>query len=406
MSAPLALPAAVAPNPPATSAPSAASTSVVIMAAGAGSRMRSGLPKPLHDICGRPMLLHVLDAVAGIGPRRVVVVIGVGAEAVMTAVRSLAPPRLPIDFVVQKVARGTGDAVMVAVSALWGDLDFDPGFDAGYDRDRDTDAGDEDDVLVLAGDTPLIRTSTLTALVDRHARSEAAATMMSARMTDPTGMGRVVRDRAGRVMRIVEQADADSQEKAIDEVATSTYLFRRSLLSPALRRLRPNNSQGEYYLTDVIGVLAGAGHNVETLPAPDPAEAFGVNDRCQLAQAEEVMRDRINSGWMGSGVTMIDPRTTYVDAGVRLAPDVVLGPGTILKGNTTVGPGSQIGPHVLLRDCAIGPACSMSFVSGQRAEVGAGVRLDPFTVLCPGEVRPGDPAGLWRPGVTSPGDPH
>ncbi|MGH9164720.1 MAG: NTP transferase domain-containing protein, partial [Acidimicrobiales bacterium] len=202
--------------------------SAVVLAAGEGTRMKSARPKPVHLLCGRPMVLHVIDALAELEVDRVVVVVGHGAERVTKALLD-SGPKLIVDFVEQHVQRGTGDAVSVALTAF-------------------PDDDDDGDIVVLPGDTPLLRPPTLAALVREHRAANAAVAMLTARVADPTGYGRVVRDRHGRVARIVEQADATADELAIDEVNTSIYCFRRSVLAPALRRLSPENAQGEYYL--------------------------------------------------------------------------------------------------------------------------------------------------------------
>ncbi|MCA1691148.1 MAG: bifunctional UDP-N-acetylglucosamine diphosphorylase/glucosamine-1-phosphate N-acetyltransferase GlmU, partial [Actinobacteria bacterium] len=281
------------------------------------------------------------------------------------------PVDLPIDFVEQRVARGTGDAVSVALTAF-------------------PDDDDDGDLIVLPGDTPLVRPSTLGGLVAEHRSGDAAATLLTARLPDPTGMGRVIRGREGRVSHIVEELDATESEREIDEVATSIYCFRRNVLAPALRRLSPENAQGEYYLTDVIAVLSQAGYWVTALETEDPTEAFGVNDRAQLASAEGELRRRINRRWMRAGVAMIDPDRTYVDATVRLGPDVTLFPGTMLQGRTVVGARAQLGPDVRLVDCAVGEGATLEKTVGYDAEVGPQAVVGPFAVLRPGSHIPPD----------------
>ncbi len=329
--------------------------------------MRSALPKPLHPLCGRPMLLHVLDALSELLVDRAVVVVGHGAEPVTKTLQEYGPPDLIIDFVDQHVQRGTGDAASVALTAFPND-----------------DDSDDEDIVVLPGDTPLVRPSTLGTLVHAHREANAAATLLTARLRDTTGMGRIVRAKDGRVSRIVEELDATEAELEIDEVGTSIYCFRRSLLAPALRRLSPENAQGEYYLTDVVGVLHDAGHKVVAIECEDPNEAVGVNDRAQLAAAEAELRRRINHRWMQVGVTMVDPERTYVDAGVRLAADITLFPGTILQGRTVIGHGARLGPHVRLVDCAIGDGANVEQSVGYDAVVGPSAIVGPFAVLQPG----------------------
>jgi bifunctional UDP-N-acetylglucosamine pyrophosphorylase / glucosamine-1-phosphate N-acetyltransferase len=348
----------------------------VVLAAGQGTRMRSARPKPLHMLCGRPLVRYVLDAVAGtdIETARAVVVVGHGAETVIKALQE-DPGPVPLEFVEQRVQRGTGDAVAVGLTGL-------PDDDLGLDAD-------DGDVVVLPGDTPLVWPATIGALVREHRLSGAACTLLTARLDDPTGYGRVVRDKEGRVRRIVEHRDADGDELTIDEVNTSIYVFRRGLLAPALRRLTPENSQGELYVTDVIEVLAQAGHPVVSLVADDPIETQGVNDRAQLAAAEAELRRRTNAHWMREGVGMVDPDATYVDTTVVLAPDVVLFPGTVLQGATVVGPGTEIGPATRLSDTRVGARAKVNETVATLAEIGDDAVVGPFAVLEPG-ARVGD----------------
>jgi bifunctional UDP-N-acetylglucosamine pyrophosphorylase/glucosamine-1-phosphate N-acetyltransferase len=346
--------------------------SAIVLAAGEGSRMRSNRPKPLHLMCGRPMVMHVIHALEAVQPDRTVVVVGHGAERVTKKVQEQAPEWAHVTFVEQAVQRGTGDAAMVGLSAFPGD-----------------DLDDDGTVLVLPGDTPLLRTETLDALVAAHNANEYAATLISSVLDDPAGYGRVVRAPSktgdGRVLRIVEQRDAASDERAIHEVNTSMYAFRRDLLAPALRRLSPDNAQGEYYLTDVIGSLASMGHRIGCVQVPF-AETQGVNDRWQLALAERELRNRTNRHWLLNGVTMLDPRQTFVDVTVQLGRDVTLYPGTILQGATIVGDGCEIGPDTRLSDCTVGAGAVVEHTVGRDAEVGEGARVGPYAFLPPGSA--------------------
>jgi bifunctional UDP-N-acetylglucosamine pyrophosphorylase / glucosamine-1-phosphate N-acetyltransferase len=328
--------------------------------------MRSDRPKPLHLLCGRAMLLYVIDALAACDINRAVVVVGHGAEQVTKKLQEQGPD-LILDFVEQRVQRGTGDAVSVGLTAF-GDDELD----------------DELDLLVLPGDTPLLRPETIAALVDEHRRTGAACTVLTARLDDPGGYGRIVRGKEDRVVRIVEHADTTDDERRIDEINTGIYCFRRSLLAPALRRLSPENAQGEYYLTDVVAVLADTGHPVATYVAPDPDETHGVNDRVQLAAAEAELRARTNHAWLRRGVTMVDPATTFVDATVELAADVTLFPGVVLQGHTVVAANSELGPGTRLVDCVVGEGAVLEHTVGRDAEVGAGAHVGPFAVLQPG----------------------
>lgn len=339
----------------------------VVLAAGEGTRMRSERPKPLHRLCGRAMVLHVLHALAELDLQRAVVVVGYGSEAVTKAVSEQPPAGLRIDFVEQRDQLGTGAAVLVALTA--------------FDEE---DVGDGGDVLVLPGDTPLLRPATLARVVDAHRRADAAATVLTASLGDPGGYGRVVRARDGRVARIVEHADASPEELALGEVNTSIYVLRRSVLAPALRRLRPDNAQREYYLTDVVAVLHDAGYPVVPVEVEDATEAMGVNDRVQLASAEAELRRRVNEDWMRRGVSMVDPAHTYLDTTVQLGADVTLLPGTILEGATKVGSGAEVGPHTHLVDCVVGDRAVVSSTVGRAAQVGAGARVGPWAWLPPG----------------------
>jgi bifunctional UDP-N-acetylglucosamine pyrophosphorylase / glucosamine-1-phosphate N-acetyltransferase len=339
----------------------------VVLAAGEGTRMKSATPKVLHPLCGRPMLLHVIDALAALPLERIVVVVGHGAEMVTKTLQDELATELPVELVEQSVQRGTGDAASVALTA------------SGFDLDAD------DDLFIVPGDAPLVRSETLAALARHHRETDAAATLLSADLSDDcVNFGRVVRDDSDRVTRIVERADASEEELEIDEVSTSIYCIRRGLLAPALRRLSPENAGGEYYLTDVVEVLRDAGHTVETLPTDDPATALHVNDRAQLARAEGVLRSRLNERWMRAGVTMTDPDRTYIDAGVEIEPDVTLLPGTMLTGRSVVGGGSVIGPQSHLVDTIVGERCVIRETVATEAEIGDDVSVGPFAHLRPG----------------------
>ncbi len=343
--------------------------SAIVLAAGEGTRMRSNRPKPLHLICGRPMVMHVIHAVAPLGPQRTVVVVGHGAEQVTKKVQEQSPASANVSFVEQRTQRGTGDAVIVGLTA----------FD-------DDDLDDTSTIVVVPGDAPLLRPATLEELVTLHETNGFAATVLSAVMDDPTGYGRILRAKDGRVLRVVEQRDASNDEQLINEVNTSIYCFRRDLLGPALRHIRADNSQSEYYLTDVIEVLAGMGHRVGSLIVADPAETSGVNDRWQLALAERELRARTNKHWLLNGVTMLDPRQTFVDVTVRLGRDVTLFPGTMLQGRTVVGDGAEIGPDARIIDSSIGANAHVENSVVRHAEVGSSAHVGPYASLSPGST--------------------
>ena len=354
--------------------------SAIVLAAGEGTRMRSSLPKPLHRLCGRPMIRYVLDALVELPVGRVVVVVGHSGERVTKALVEGAPPSLAMDFVEQPSRRGTADALAVALTSLppeLGDLDG--------------------DVLVLPGDTPLVRPQTLAALVRRHRETEAAATLLTARVDRPDGTDRVLRDpRDGNVVRVVEDADVVGDEHAIEEIATTIHCFRHGVLAPALRRLHPLAGSGEHSLTGVYAVLHDAGYKLESFEAADKTEAAGVNDKAQLAFAEAELRDRINDRWMRHGVTMWDPERTYVDADAKLEPEVVLLPGVVIEGTSVVRSGAEIGPDCQLVDSVIGERAVVRYATVTRAEVGARARVGPFAVVGEGVVV--DPGAVVPPG--------
>ncbi len=310
------------------------------------------------------MLLHVLDALAELPIDRVVVVVGFRAPDVVKAVQADAPSELRIEFVEQIEPLGTGDATAVALT----------GFESGADLL-------EGDLVVMPGDTPLVRPATLAALVRIHRATDAAATLLTTVLDRPTGYGRIVRTMSGDVERIVEEAEATDEERDIHEVATSIYCVRHSVLAPTLRRIAPSSSNGEYYLTDAIAVLEQAGYTIATLPAPESVEAAGVNDRAQLSAAEAVVRARINERWMRRGVTMVNPEDTYVDASVELAEEVMLGPGVILEGTTRVDSGAVIGPYCHLVDCAVGSGARVERSVATQAVIGKDAVVGPFAHL-------------------------
>jgi bifunctional UDP-N-acetylglucosamine pyrophosphorylase / glucosamine-1-phosphate N-acetyltransferase len=331
--------------------------------------MRSERPKPLHVICGRPMVVHVLHALEGLDVERTVVVVGHSAQRVTQRVQADCPPSLHVAFMEQRVQRGTGDAVMVGMTAF-----------------ADDDLDDTSTVLIVPGDTPLLRPETLARLVAFHEAGGHGATVLAAHMGEPTGYGRLVRNKHGLVARVVEEADATPEERAIQEVNTSIYCFRRDLLGPALRRVSPDNTQGEYYLTDVIAVLHDTGHGVDAFTIDDAEQVQGVNDRWQLALAERELRRRINRAWLLEGVTMLDPRQTFIDATVRLGRDVTLYPGTILQGATVVGDGCEIGPDSRVVDSRIGDGAVVEHAVVRESTVGARSHVGPYAVLEPGTV--------------------
>lgn len=339
-------------------------TCVVVLAAGEGTRMRSSRPKPLHHLCGRPMVCYVLDAATVDEVLETVVVVGHGATWVEKSLSERVRLDQHLTFVEQREQLGTGHAVSVALPTI------------------DDAMGDSDgDVLILPGDAPLLRRETIRELLAYHRDHGAALTLLSASVDNPMGYGRVLRAKDGSVARVVEERDATHDERSVNEINTSIMVVRQSLLGPALRRVGRQNAQNEYYLTDLVGVLHEAGHLTLALALRDASEAQGVNDRVQLAAAETVLRQRVNASWMERGVTMWDPAHTYLDADVELAEEVSLLPGTILKGRCVVARGAQIGPHAQLSDVHVGENAKVAMVEATNCVIEADAVVSSFVVL-------------------------
>jgi bifunctional UDP-N-acetylglucosamine pyrophosphorylase/glucosamine-1-phosphate N-acetyltransferase len=331
--------------------------------------MRSNRPKPLHLLCGRPILFYVLDALADSPVDQTVVVVGPGAERITKRVSEELPDH-PVDFVDQRRPRGTADAAVAGLAAL-----------------SEDESGD-DDVLVLAGDLPLLDADTVTELVARHRAADAACTIVSAHLDDPSGRSRVVRGKEDRIVRLVADEEATDEEREVHEVAALAYCLRRSVVGPALRRLTPDPYDGEYRLAGIIEVLVRAGYVVGSVEVRDPREVAEVDDRVHLAEVEAEVRRRINLRWLQRGVTMLDPATAYIDATVDLSRDVTIFPNTLLQGRTLVGEGAELGPDTRLVDCAVGAAARVEKVVGRDAEIGAGAVVGPFVTLEPGAQVP------------------
>ncbi len=336
----------------------------VILAAGQGTRMKSDLPKVLHAVGGKPMLSQVIQLARTMSARPIVPVIGHGAEMVRDIITGD-----DLNFVLQEQQLGTGHALQCAEAAM---------------------AGFSGDLLLLCGDVPLLRETTLQALVDHHRSAAAMVTIMTAEMADPTGYGRILRGPGG-VEMIVEEKDATALQRQVKEINTGIYLFRAPQVFAYLRQLDNRNAQGEFYLTDVVAAARQAGARVDAMAVADPLETMGINDRVQLAQADAIMRERVNTGHQRAGVTLVDPAATYISPDVVIGPDTVIHPGVHLRGRTSIGRFCEIEPGVVVTDCTIGdrvhikPGCVLS-----ESTVGNACQLGPMAHLRPGTVLQGN----------------
>ncbi|MHB0912036.1 MAG: bifunctional UDP-N-acetylglucosamine diphosphorylase/glucosamine-1-phosphate N-acetyltransferase GlmU [Armatimonadota bacterium] len=328
----------------------------VILAAGKGTRMKSALPKALHPICGKPMTRYVVDACRGSGIEDCIVVVGHGAEQVKEGLGN------DIRYAVQAEQKGTGHACAQALALV----------------EKDSC------VLVTPGDTPLIQAEMLSQLVAEHTASGAAATLLTTVLPDAGHYGRVLRGADGAVLRIVEAKDATPEEIAAREINTSIYCFDGALLAKYLKEITPANAQGEYYLTDVIGLMVADGRKVGAVVSEDPDIVLGVNNRVDLAYLTGIIRRRILDRLMLSGVTLIDPQATYVDDGVEVGADTVIHPGSHLLGGTKVGEGCTIGPSARLVNVQIGNNVTVLSSNLDDSTVGDGTRVGPFANIRPG----------------------
>jgi bifunctional UDP-N-acetylglucosamine pyrophosphorylase/glucosamine-1-phosphate N-acetyltransferase len=335
---------------------------VIVLAAGEGKRMKSRTPKILHSLCGRSMLGHALAAAQDLYPERLVVVTGHGRDQVGPEVARLAPHAT---VVVQEQQLGTGHAVRMMTEAV--------GAIHGV-------------VVVTYGDMPLLRGETLQELVRAHQAGGSAVTVLTTMATEPAGYGRIVRDKAGTLARIVEDRDATSEELAIQEINSGCYAFDGALLLDAIKRVTTDNAQGQEYLTDVIGILSADGHPIATMLTADYQEIQGVNDRVQLAAARRVLNDRLLTAHMLNGVTVFDPASTWVDVTVTIGQDTEILPNTQLLGATIIGKGAKIGPNVLLEDTAVGDDAVLLNTVSRQASIGAGATLGPNVYLRPETV--------------------
>ncbi|KRL90485.1 bifunctional UDP-N-acetylglucosamine diphosphorylase/glucosamine-1-phosphate N-acetyltransferase GlmU [Lactobacillus kalixensis] len=332
---------------------------VVVLAAGKGTRMKSKLYKVLHKVCGKTMVEHVVDAASGVDPEKIVTVVGTGAEDVEKVLAGKSK------FAFQEKQLGTGHAVLTTKDIL----------------------GNEDGAtLVVTGDTPLFTTETFKNLFEYHAEKGYAATVLTAEAPNPFGYGRIIRDDQGNVLRIVEQKDGNPEELKIKEINTGVFCFNNKELFEALSHVTNNNSQGEYYLTDVLEILRNEGKRVGAYKMPDFSESLGVNDRIALAQATKIMQKRINENHMRDGVSFIDPDTAYIDAGVEIGNDTVIEGNVVIKGKTKIGSGSLITNGSRIIDSLIGDNVTVTSSTIEESEMDDNTDIGPNSHLRPKSV--------------------
>jgi bifunctional UDP-N-acetylglucosamine pyrophosphorylase/glucosamine-1-phosphate N-acetyltransferase len=336
---------------------------IVVLAAGQGTRMKSTLPKILHEIAGVPLIGHVLATAGRLDAAHTVTVVRHARDQVVEVIEDHFPSALIVD---QDEIPGTGRAVEQAVAALPSDF-----------------AGD---VLVVSGDVPLLDAETLAELVAEHRRTSAAATLLSAQLDDPAGYGRIVRTPDGLLDRIVEHKDASDSERALREINAGVYVFGLGQLRDMLAQVTTANAQGEKYLTDVVGLLRRAGADVAAVTVAEPWLVAGVNDRAQLSEAAAKLNALIVRGWQLAGATIVDPATTWIDLKASLAEDVTVHPGTQIKGATSVARGAEIGPDTTLVDCEVGEGAVVKRTDATLSVIGAGASVGPFAYLRPNTV--------------------
>lgn len=333
------------------------SVNAIVLAAGQGTRMKSGRHKVLHPVCGKPMVRHLLDAQRSAGISRRIVVIGSMGEQVQAALGD------EVEYVWQKEQLGTGHAVMQVAPLLQGQTGI---------------------TLICNGDTPLITSETIVKLIELHRQRGVAATVLTGIVDNPFGYGRVIRGEDGSVLRIVEEKDASPEEKAVPEINSGTYCFDTAALLEALKSVTNENAQGEYYLTDCLDILRRRGKRIAAFTAADPNEILNVNDRVQLAQVEAVLREKIRLRHMRNGVTLIDPLSTYIDMDVEIGADTVVYPGTILTGSTVIGRGCLIGPYSQIHNCVIGDESVVTQSVLLESRFGSGANVGPYAYVRPG----------------------
>lgn len=334
-------------------------TSVVILAAGKGVRMRSQLPKVVHRVAGKAMIEHVNDAARAAALDKVVIVVGHGRGLVEKLFS-----HGEVDFAVQEDQLGTGHALMQAMAKVQGD----------------------DTIIVLAGDTPLLQPATVRALLNHHQQSQAVVTVISTEIDDPYGYGRIIRNQDGSFRDIVEEKDAREEERQVIEINSGMYAMQVEEVSSVLDKLGTDNQQGEYYVTEALRILNDQGQKIEILQMDVQEDIYGINDRVQLAQAEAILRRRKNVALMENGVTIMDPNSTFIDCNVEISPDTIIHPGSIIEGRTSIGADCQIGPAAHITSSIIGQRVIIEHSRLKEAEVGDDCTIGPYAYLRPGAV--------------------
>ena len=340
----------------------------VILAAGEGTRMKSKTAKVLHKVCNKTMVEYVIDAAKEVGCEKICVVIGHGADSVKDELENK-----NVDFAIQAQRLGTGHAVMMAEKYI--------------EEDKD--------ILILYGDTPLLRSETLEKLVSFHRKEKNGVSIISAIVDDPKGYGHIIRNEKGEFVKNVEHKDASDDEKKVKEINTGVYIFNGKALKLALSKITNDNVQGEYYLPDALEILLKDGYGVNAMVADDVSEFFGVNSRVQLAEAAKIMRKRINTYYMENGVTIVDPDNTYIDAGVEIGEDTIVYPGCMIEGNTVIGCDCKIGPNTNLKDTTVGNSTSVKSSTVTESKIGDNTNVGPYAYIRPNcvignEVKIGD----------------
>jgi len=347
---------------------------VIILAAGKSTRMKSEMPKVLHKLCGRPMLGYVLDLVTTLKPKHVVAVLGYKQELV----RKILPKGVKI--VIQNKLLGTADAVKVGLSAL---------------------SGFKGTVLVLYGDNPLLKKETLTKLLDYHVKNNVDATLLTAKLKKPFGYGRIIRDKYFTVCGIVEEKDADEVQKDILEINTGIIAFKKESLANNLKFISPNNRKKEYYLTDIVSILAKKDYLVDAVKVEDVREAPGINTRVELAKANSIMQRRINDKFMLDGITIIDPATTFINFGTKIGVDSVIYPFTVIERDVKIGKRCQVGPFAHLREAVQlkDDVTAGNFIEMVRSSIGAKTFVKHFSYI--GDTSVGDNVNIGAGTVTA-----